>query len=85
MNILGSLGRRLEDIGTKFTVEVFGKDTQPMIEDATRKVEKRDQRNCKLNPVLTVWIVLGLSLRREISYKNVLGWLLSGLRSRGLN
>ena len=31
MKILGNLGRRLEDIGNNFTVEVFGEETQPMI------------------------------------------------------
>jgi len=85
MNILGNLGRRLEDIGTKFTVEVFGRDTQPLIEDSIKKLEKGEQRKCKLPAVLTVWAILGLCLRRESSYKDLLGWLLSGLRSRGLN
>ena len=84
MKILGSLGRKLEDIGDRFTVEVFGKDAQPMIEGALKKNEKDRQRKSKLPPVLTVWIVLALCLRREISYKNILSWLLSGLRSSGL-
>jgi hypothetical protein len=84
MRILGTLGARLEDIGRRFTVEVFGREVQPMIEDALRKHGKQRQRNRKLGPVLTVWLILGLCLRREISYKNVLSWLLSGLRSRGL-
>lgn len=84
MKILGSLGRRLEDIGKQFTVEVFGRDAQPMIEDSLKKNNKHLQRESKLAPVLTVWTVLALCLRREISYKNVFSWLLSGPRSTGL-
>jgi len=84
MNILGNLSRRLEDVADSFTVEAFGQDVQPMIEKSLAKNNKNVQRESKLSPVLIVWTVLGLALRREISYKNVLSWLLSGLRSRGL-
>jgi hypothetical protein len=85
MKILGKLGRRLEDIGEEFTVEALGEDVQPMIEDSLKKNNKDLQRKSKLSPVVTVWTVLGLTLRREISCKNALSWLLSGLRSRGLD
>jgi hypothetical protein len=84
MKILGTLARRLEDVGNNFTVEVFGKDVQPMIEDALKMNKKDLQRKSKLTPALSVWLILGLCLRREIGYKNALAWLLSGLRSRGL-
>ncbi len=84
MKILGSLGGRLEDIGNKFTVEVFGEQTQPLIDDSLKKHDKHSQRKSKLNAVLTVWLILALSMRREVSYKNTLPWLLLGLRSRGL-
>lgn len=84
MRILGTLTQRLEDIGRRFTVEVFGRDVQPLIQDALEKHNKHLQRKSKLTPELTVWMVLGLCLRREISCKNTLRWLLTGLRSRGL-
>ena len=50
MRILGTLTQRLEDIGRRFTVEVFGRDTQPLIEDALKKHGKHLQRKCKLTP-----------------------------------
>jgi hypothetical protein len=84
MKILGNLGSRLEDVGDKFNLEVFGSEVQPMIDESLKENEKYVQRKSKLSPVLTVWTVLGLALRREISCKNVLSWLLSGLRCRGL-
>ena len=84
MRILGTLTRRLEDIGQRFTVEVFGRDAQPLIEAALKKHDKHLQRKSKLTPQLTVWLVLSLCLRREIGYKNTLRWLLTGLRSQGL-
>lgn len=82
MKILGNLSNSLEQISGNFTVEAFGDDVQPMIEDSLSKHNKLQQRKSVLTPVLTVWIILGLCLRREVSYKNVLGWLMSGLRSR---
>jgi hypothetical protein len=85
MKILGNLGRGLEDIAGSYTVEVFGEDVQPMIEDSLKKHDKLEQRKSKLTPVLTAWIILGLAMRREISYTNVLSWLLSGPRARGLD
>lgn len=85
MKIIGNLSRRLEDLGHRFTVEVFGEETQPMIEDCIKLHDKDRQRQSKLSPVLTVWTILGLCMRREISYKNVLSWLLSGLRFRCLD
>jgi hypothetical protein len=33
--------------------------------------------------LLTVWLILALPLRRDLSYDNVLDWLLSGLRAAG--
>ena len=84
MKILGNLGRRLEDIGNNFTVEVFGEETQPMILNSLKRNDKDSQRKSKLTPVLTVWLTLALSMRRELSYLNTLPWLLLGLRSRGL-
>ena len=85
MRILGSLARKLEDCTDGFTVEAFGQDVQPMIEEALARNNKDLQRKSKLSPVLTVWTVLALSLCRAKSYKNALSWLLSGLRSRGLD
>ena len=82
MKILGNISDSLEHISRKFTVEAFGDDIQPMIEDSLMKHDKLKQRKSVLSPLLTVWVILGLALRREVSYKNVLGWLLSGLRSR---
>jgi hypothetical protein len=82
MNILGNLGGRLERISDKFTVEAFGGAVDPMIQEALRTNNKHLQRKSKLTPRLTVWVILGLTLRREISMKNTVRWLLSGTRFR---
>jgi len=83
MKILKGIANDLKNIGNTFTIEVLAKEIQPKITGILRKHQKDRQRKSKLNPLLTVWLILVLPLRRELSYHNVLGWLLSGLRSLG--
>ncbi|MHC4407228.1 MAG: IS4 family transposase [Planctomycetota bacterium] len=85
MKIFGRLFQELEDVSGNFTVEAVANDFQPKIEESLKKHEKDGQRKSKLSPLLTVWVILVLPLRRDLNYHNVLSWLLSGLRSLGGN
>ena len=85
MSLIGKLADGLQSISSTFTVEALAKDLQPEIDAALMKHEKDSQRQSKLSPKLTVWVVLTLALRRELSYPNLLDWLTSGLRSLGWN
>ncbi len=83
MTFIGKMADGLEAAARNFTVEVLAKDLQPEVLAALMRHNKDSQRESKLSPLLTVWLILMLPLRRELSYPNLLGWLVSGLRSLG--
>jgi len=85
MNFIGKAREGFKHVSEEFTVEPLAKDLQPVILETLRKHGKDRQRESVLSPLLTVWLTLGLSLRRELSYHGVLDWLVSGLRSLGWN
>lgn len=83
MSIIGRLDGELERMARTFTIEALAKDFQPVILDALSRHKKAKQRKSVLTPVLTVWLILALTLRRDLAYPNVLAWLVSGLRRIG--
>lgn len=83
MSVIGKVARGLQAASADFTVEVLAKDLQVPVETALMRHEKDGQRQSKLSPVLTVWLILTLPLRRELGYPNLLNWLVSGLRALG--
>jgi len=83
MSIIGRLDGELERMARTFTIEALAKDFQPVILDALSRHKKAKQRKSVLTPVLAVWLILALTLRRDLAYPNVLAWLVSGLRSIG--
>ncbi len=85
MSVIGNVAQNLQAVSATFTVEALAKDLQPEVHAALMKHDKEAQRQSKLSPVLTVWLILTLPLRRELGYRNLLNWLVSGLRSLGWN
>ena len=83
MNLIGKIDGVFKRVSKDFTVEPLAKDLQPVILESLRKHGKDKQRQSVLSPLLTVWLTLGLPLRRELSYHGVLDWLVSGLRALG--
>jgi len=83
MNFIGKAREGFKHVSEDFTVEPLAKDLQPVILETLKKHGKDQQRESVLSPLLTVWLTLGLVLRRELSYHGVLDWLVSGLRSLG--
>jgi len=83
MHLIGKLRETFKLVSRDFTVEPLAKDLQPVILETLRKHGKDRQRKSVLSPLLTVWLTLGLPLRRELSYHGVLDWLVSGLRALG--
>lgn len=80
MTVIGKIAGGLQAAAATFTVEALAKDLQPQVQSALIKHGKAAQRQSKLNPLLMVWFILTLPLRRELSYPNLLDWLVSGLR-----
>src|SRR5919201_3519286 len=83
MRIIGRLNETLKKIAKGFTVEPLARDLQPVVNETLKKHGKDQQRECPLSPLLTVWFVLSMTLRRDLNYFNVLDWLCSGLRNLG--
>src|SRR6266511_3024474 len=83
MRIIGRLNETLKDVAKNFTVEPLARDLQPVVNEALKKHGKDQQRKSPLSPLLTVWLLLSLPLRRDLNYFNVLDCLLSGLRNPG--
>lgn len=62
-------------------VPLLGKHLQPVIEESLRECGKAGYRKGTiLTPLFSVFVVLGLALRRDLSYPRVIDWLVSGLR-----
>jgi len=71
----------LKEIGPSFKLEPFASIIQPIIEEALSEHKKNNYRKGTiLTPLIMVWLVLALTLRRDINYPKTLNWLLSGIR-----
>lgn len=83
MSVIDRLHCGLKAVAENFVVEALAKELQPKIVEILKKHGKDRQRKSPLSPLLSVWLILSLPLRRELSYPNVLDWLLSGQRAAG--
>lgn len=72
MNLIGPLDGEFERAMRTFIIEPLAKDIQPVILDVLSKYQKPKQRKSILTPVLAVWLILALALRRDLGYPNVL-------------
>ncbi len=62
-------------------LQPFAKFLQPIITDVLAEHKKDKYRNgTKLTPDVLVWVILTLTLRRDLSYPKIINWLLSGIR-----
>lgn len=71
----------LKQVGSSFKPEPFATIIQPIIEDVLAEHKKdKYRKGTILTPLIMVWLVLTLTLRRDINYPKTLNWLVSGLR-----
>ena len=80
---LGRKSRRIhrEDLGSLVNIPVLGEQLKPIVEESLRECGKANYRKGTiLTPVFSVFVVLGLAIRRDLSYPHVIAWLVSGLR-----
>jgi hypothetical protein len=68
-------------IGATFSLAPFDALLQPLIEETLAELGKnRWRRGTRLIPALLVWLVLVLTLRRDLNYDQALNWMVSGFR-----
>ena len=76
--VLAAVG---EALGSSLNLQPFAKQLQPIIEQSLAECEKSGSRKGTFfTPVRTVFVVLGLVLRRDLGYSALINWLISGLR-----
>lgn len=79
--MIKDVAEALKQIGPSFKLEPFATIIQPIVEDVLAEHKKdKYRKGTILTPVLLVWLVLTLTLRRDINYPKSLNWLVSGLR-----
>jgi hypothetical protein len=75
------MSEAFERLGPSFSFKPFSSILQPLIEEALAERGKdKFRRGTILIPQLLVWLVLGLTVRRDLNCQKVLNWLVSGLR-----
>jgi hypothetical protein len=64
-----------EDIGSQVDLRLLGQQLQPIIEESLHECGKASYRKgAILTPLFTVFVVLGLAIRRDLSYPHVINW-----------
>lgn len=76
-----SVPEALTNIGPSFQFEPFAPLIQPIIQESLSEHGKdKFRKGTILTPCLVVWVVLTLTLRRDINYPKALSWLVSRFR-----
>lgn len=63
-------------------LQPFSEQLKPIIEESLNELQKND-RNRKgtlFTPMFTVFVVLGIAMRHELSYAKVVNWIISAMR-----
>src|SRR5262245_54440206 len=72
---------RLQDITPSFNFRPFGDLLRPCIDEALRETGKETfRKGTILIPVFVVWVVLALTIRRDLNTQAVIEWMISATR-----
>ena len=70
-----------EQLGPSFSFAPFAEILQPLIEEVVVEQGKNKFRQgTLLTPTVLIWLVLALTLRRDLNCQKVLNWMMSGFR-----
>jgi hypothetical protein len=73
--------RTLNSESNSINIGPFSETLQPLINEALAEGEKdKYRKGTILTPVLLVWFILSMTLRRDLDYNKTLNWLVSGIR-----
>ena len=76
----------LKQIDHSFRLEPFASIIQSIIEEVVIEHKKdKYRKGTVLTPFIMIWLVLALTLRRDLNYHKALDWLISGFRWKLLN
>ena len=76
-----SMALAFAQVGATFSLAPFDALLQPLIDETLAEQGKnRWRRGTQLIPGLLIWLVLVLTLRRDLNYDQALNWMVSGFR-----
>jgi len=79
--IFATMRDAFAQIGASFSFAPFSSVLQPLIDETlVEQGKEKYRKGTILIPTLSVWLVLALTLRRDLNYHKVLNWMVSGLR-----
>ncbi|MEW5957311.1 MAG: transposase domain-containing protein, partial [Chloroflexota bacterium] len=68
-------------ISVSFSFAPFSHIFQPLVEEVlTEQGQDQYRQGTILTPPFLIWLVLALTLRRDLNYPKVLNWMISGFR-----
>lgn len=71
----------LAEIAETFSLTPFDEQLQPLIDEVLIEQGKDiSRKGTKLIPRLLIWLVLVLTIRRDLNYDKALNWMISGFR-----
>lgn len=80
---IASVAFAVTQIGDTFSLAPFDAVLQPVIDETlAERGKSRWRPGILLVPRLLIWLVLVLTLRRDLNYAHALNWMLSGFRWR---
>lgn len=81
-----ALSVRLQQIAPSYDFQPFGELLRPSVEEALKESGKRSfRKGTILIPVFLVWIVLAMTLRRDLNTHAVIEWMICATRWIDLN
>ncbi len=75
-----ALATNLAELNGHYSLYPFSERLSPLIDETLKRLRKRDRAGTKLVSSLVVWLVLGLTIRRDLNSQAVLDWMVSGWR-----
>ena len=70
----------LAELAPHYSMSPFEQRLSPLIPQTLCDLNKRERKGTKLVSSLVVWLVLALTIRRDLNSRAVLDWMLSGCR-----
>lgn len=81
MSYFSRMAEAIEQIGPSFSCAPFAEILQPFIEEVLIEQElTKPRKGTLLMPKVLIWLVLVLTLRRDLNYQQALNWMMSGFR-----
>ncbi len=81
MSYFATMAEALEQIGSTFSFAPFAEILHPHIEEVLVEQElTKFRKGTLLVPKVLIWLVLALTIRRDLNYHKVFNWIVSGFR-----